>query len=90
MPTIQLPTGPVDYRVFGPDAGDRPVVVFVHGFLVNGTLWDPVAAQLATGGVRCHRFLKGEDTLLLAWAGPAPAVAGSTRPARRPSRRACS
>jgi DNA gyrase subunit A len=29
----------------------------------------------ATGGVRCHRFLKGEDTLLLAWAGPAPAMA---------------
>ncbi|MBO0772171.1 MAG: DNA topoisomerase IV, partial [Actinobacteria bacterium] len=26
-----------------------------------------------TGGVRCHRFLKGEDSLLLAWAGPAPA-----------------
>jgi DNA gyrase subunit A len=26
-----------------------------------------------TGGVRCHRFLKGEDTLLLAWAGPGPA-----------------
>jgi DNA gyrase subunit A len=29
----------------------------------------------ATGGVRCHRFLKGEDMLVLAWAGPAPAVA---------------
>jgi DNA gyrase subunit A len=29
----------------------------------------------ATGGVRCHRFLRGEDTLLLAWAGPAPAMA---------------
>jgi DNA gyrase subunit A len=27
----------------------------------------------ATGGVRCHRFLKGEDTLVLAWAGPSPA-----------------
>jgi DNA gyrase subunit A len=27
----------------------------------------------ATGGVRCHRFLKGEDTLVFAWAGPAPA-----------------
>ncbi|HWG61661.1 MAG TPA: DNA topoisomerase IV subunit A [Streptosporangiaceae bacterium] len=27
----------------------------------------------ATGGVRCHRFLKGEDTLVLAWAGPGPA-----------------
>lgn len=29
----------------------------------------------ATGGVRCHRFLKGEDALVLAWAGLAPAVA---------------
>ncbi len=28
----------------------------------------------ATGGVRCHRFLKGEDSLVLAWAGPAPAL----------------
>ncbi len=27
----------------------------------------------ATGGVRCHRFLKGEDSLVLAWAGPGPA-----------------
>ena len=26
----------------------------------------------ATGGVRAHRFLKGEDTLALAWVGPAP------------------
>ena len=25
----------------------------------------------ATGGVRAHRFLKGEDTLVFAWAGPA-------------------
>jgi DNA gyrase subunit A len=31
----------------------------------------------ATGGVRCHRFLKGEDALLLAWAGTAPAVAAA-------------
>ena len=31
----------------------------------------------ATGGVRCHRFLKGEDALLLAWAGPAPVVAAA-------------
>jgi len=31
----------------------------------------------ATGGVRCHRFLKGEDTLLLAWVGRAPAVAAA-------------
>jgi DNA gyrase subunit A len=31
----------------------------------------------ATTGVRCHRFLKGEDTLLLAWVGWAPAVAAA-------------
>jgi DNA gyrase subunit A len=31
----------------------------------------------ATGGVRAQRFLKGEDTLLLAWAGPAPARGAS-------------
>ncbi|RAY10878.1 DNA topoisomerase IV [Actinomadura craniellae] len=36
----------------------------------------------ATGGVRAHRFLKGEDSLLLAWAGPAPARAVS--PAGKP------
>ncbi|MFD7650550.1 DNA topoisomerase (ATP-hydrolyzing) subunit A, partial [Streptomyces albidoflavus] len=29
----------------------------------------------ATGGVRCQRFLKGEDCLSFAWAGPAPAHA---------------
>jgi len=31
----------------------------------------------ATGGVRCHRFLRGEDTLVFAWAGPAPAYAAA-------------
>ena len=30
-----------------------------------------------TGGVRCHRFLRGEDVLMLAWAGPAPARAAA-------------
>jgi len=29
----------------------------------------------ATGGVRAHAFLKGEDELTLAWVGPAPALA---------------
>jgi DNA gyrase subunit A len=33
----------------------------------------------ATGGVRCHRFLKGEDMLVMAWAGPAPAVAATDK-----------
>ena len=37
----------------------------------------------ATGGVRAHAFLRGEDRLTLAWVGRAPALAvgpdGSTR-----------
>jgi DNA gyrase subunit A len=32
----------------------------------------------ATGGVRSHRFLKGEDTLVNAWAGPGPARASAS------------
>ncbi|MEU9799344.1 DNA topoisomerase IV subunit A [Streptomyces sp. NPDC051000] len=31
----------------------------------------------ATGGVRCQRFLKGEDVLVLAWSGGAPVRASS-------------
>ncbi|ARP72720.1 DNA topoisomerase IV subunit A [Streptomyces pluripotens] len=40
----------------------------------------------ATGGVRCQRFLKGEDCLALGWAGPAPARAAQKNgtPARLP------
>jgi len=42
----------------------------------------------ATGGVRCQRFLKGEDALVLAWAGAAPARAATSNgsPAELPGR----
>ena len=51
MATVDLPLGTVGYRVFGPDHVG-PTVVFVHGFLVDGTLWDPVAERLAAAGIR--------------------------------------
>jgi DNA gyrase subunit A len=38
----------------------------------------------ATGGVRCQRFLKGEDELVLAWAGPGPARAATPSGAPAP------
>lgn len=38
----------------------------------------------ATGGVRSHRFLKGEDMLALAWVGRAPARAVSPEGSPRP------
>lgn len=31
----------------------------------------------ATGGVRCHKFLKGEDSLFLAWVGVGPRAVGA-------------
>ncbi|MEU9162389.1 DNA topoisomerase IV subunit A [Streptomyces sp. NPDC048424] len=41
----------------------------------------------ATGGVRCQRFLKGEDVLVLAWAGGSPVRAASANgtPAELPA-----
>jgi pimeloyl-ACP methyl ester carboxylesterase len=48
MPEITLPQGTIHYR----DEGDGPPLVFVHGALVNGTLWDPVVERLA-GRARC-------------------------------------
>ena len=48
MPEITLPQGTIHYR----DEGAGPPLVFVHGALVNGRLWEPVVERLA-GDVRC-------------------------------------
>lgn len=53
MPTIGLSHGAVRYRVAGEQASGPPVV-FVHGFLVNGTLWEKTADALAAAGVRSY------------------------------------
>ena len=54
MPTIDLPNGTVNYRVAGPEDSAAPPVVFVHGFLVDGTLWSKTAAGLAEHGIRSY------------------------------------
>lgn len=41
-----LPQGRIRYRVTGPE--DAPVLVFVHGFMVNGDLWRNVVPELST------------------------------------------
>jgi pimeloyl-ACP methyl ester carboxylesterase len=48
MPEITLPQGTIHYR----DAGAGPPVVFVHGLLVDGTLWRRVT-PLLEGEARC-------------------------------------
>lgn len=54
MPSIDLPHGTVHYRVTGPENAATPPVVFVHGFLVNSTLWTKTADALAVAGVRSY------------------------------------
>lgn len=54
MPTIDLPTGTLNYRTFGPDDAAGPPVVFVHGVLVNGELWTQTAEALASAGVHSY------------------------------------
>lgn len=54
MPTIDLPHGDLHYRVAGPEAADSPPVVFVHGFLVDHSLWKATAEALAGAGVRSY------------------------------------
>ena len=54
MPTIDLPHGDLHYRVAGPEAAASPPVVFVHGFLVDHSLWTATADALAGAGVRSY------------------------------------
>jgi pimeloyl-ACP methyl ester carboxylesterase len=52
MERIGLPAGTVHYRAHGPEDG-RPVV-FVHGFLVDTSLWAEVPQRLAEAGYRTY------------------------------------
>jgi pimeloyl-ACP methyl ester carboxylesterase len=54
LTVIDLPRGTLRYRAAGPAASSRPPVVFVHGLLVDGRLWEPVAERLAAEGVRSY------------------------------------
>ncbi|GAA5132280.1 hypothetical protein GCM10023320_56700 [Pseudonocardia adelaidensis] len=45
---VRLPAGPIRYH----DAGRGPVLVFVHGYLVNANIWRKLVPLLA-GGYRC-------------------------------------
>lgn len=54
MATIDLPHGTVEYIARGPEQSASPPVVFVHGFLVSGTLWGATAEALADAGVRSY------------------------------------
>jgi DNA gyrase subunit A len=83
------------FTSLSPDDAQTAVVATIASeqLALPGT--DPGSAKLsdftefpgkgrATGGVRSHRFLKGEDMLALAWVGPAPARALGTDGSPKP------
>src|SRR5713101_8732452 len=49
MPTVELSAGPIDYEDTG---GDGPVLVFLHGLTMDGSVWRHVVAGLQ-GDYRC-------------------------------------
>ena len=76
----------VFFGAFEPD--DTSVVVTSSGSSTALPGTEPSAVKVTpfaeypgkgrgTGGVRCHRFLKGEDTLVFAWSGAGPARAAA-------------
>jgi pimeloyl-ACP methyl ester carboxylesterase len=52
--TVDLPQGKLAYRAAGPATSNRPPVVFVHGLLVDGRLWEQAAVRLAAEGIRSY------------------------------------
>jgi pimeloyl-ACP methyl ester carboxylesterase len=53
MPQARLEHATIEYRVLGPEDSPHPPVLFVHGILVDHTLWTRVAEDLASKGFRC-------------------------------------
>lgn len=54
MPSVELPSGTIHYRVAGPEESQAPPVVFVHAFLLDGAVWANVAELLAARGIRSY------------------------------------
>ncbi|MFJ9609968.1 DNA topoisomerase (ATP-hydrolyzing) subunit A [Kitasatospora sp. NPDC101176] len=90
MAGIKLSDGARVLSFTAVDPGSDAVVVSVAG--ASGTLsggeqtsWKVTPFEQyprkgrATGGVRCQRFLRGEDALTFAWAGAAPARAATDK-----------
>lgn len=76
----------VHFGVVRPDADSVVVTVAGAGGALPGVATGSVkvsdyldfpAKGRGTGGVRCHRLLRGEDGLVLAWVGAGPARAAS-------------
>ena len=67
---------PGEHAVVVTASGSRTALPGTEPGALKVTPWSEYPGKgRGTGGVRCHRFLKGEDTLVLAWAGNGPARA---------------
>ncbi|WP_055476776.1 alpha/beta fold hydrolase [Gordonia sp. HS-NH1] len=53
LPSVELPSGVLEYATYGPTESAHPPIVFVHGAVVDHRLWEPTALLLAERGFRC-------------------------------------
>lgn len=74
--TVVSPTDP-DAVVVTIAGGEESLPGTAAGSVKVTAFTEYPAKGRATGGVRAHRFLKGEDKLTVAWAGHGPAKASS-------------
>lgn len=68
-------TAPADVVTVAGSSGTLPLLQ--NGSLKVSALTEYPPKGRATAGMRCHRFLRGEDTLIGAWVVPHPARASS-------------
>jgi pimeloyl-ACP methyl ester carboxylesterase len=54
LTSIELSHGVVNYRISGPAESAAPPVLFIHPFLMDGSLWSDVADLLAAQGIRSY------------------------------------
>ncbi len=52
--SIELPHGTVRVRTAGPEDSADPPVLFLHPFLMDGSLWSGAAERLAAQGIRSY------------------------------------
>ena len=70
MPEVELSAGTIEYQDTG---GDGPVLVFLHGLTMDGSLWRKIAQIL---------IAQGDTTPVRAWSSPRVRRSATTRRAR--------
>jgi pimeloyl-ACP methyl ester carboxylesterase len=56
---VELSTGTIEYEDIG---GECPVLIFLHGLTMDGSLWRHVVPKLRPTSAACYRHFRSGDT----------------------------